>query len=380
LKILQICAAYKPAYVYGGPTMSVSMLAEQLVKAGVSVEVFTTTANGKTELDVAPSKPINVEGVMVRYFKRVTKDHSHYSPALLTALWKEVKKFDIVHINAWWNLVSIFSCLIAMMRKVPVVLSARGTLSPYSFQNKNIGPKWAIHNLLGKRLLNGCQVHATSERERESINKLINPKSITVLPNFVKLTLTEPVTIDVPHVVLKLLFFSRIEEKKGLDILLNALKTVSAPYHLTIAGDGDEGYVTSLKTLAAANKIDDNINWIGFRHNNKFELLAEHDLFVLPSHDENFGNAVIEALSVGTAVLISEHVGLSDYVTHNQLGWICKNDEDALSKAINDIFEARKAELTRIRKEAPETIEKDFNGDNLVKRYIDMYDQLLNNG
>ena len=327
-----------------------------------------------------PGKPINVDGVTVRYFKRVTKDHSHYSPALLKALWKEVKQFDIVHINAWWNLVSIFSCLIATMRKVPVVLSARGTLSPYSFQNKNIGPKWAIHNLLGIRLLNKCHVHVTSGREREAITKIINPKSITVLPNFVKLAVDKPVTIDAPLVCLKLLFFSRIEEKKGLDILLNALKTVSAPYHLTIAGDGNDDYVASLKTLAATNRVDDKISWVGFCNENKFELLAEHDLFVLPSHDENFGNAVIEALSVGTAVLVSEHVGLSDYVTHKHLGWICKNDEDSLSKAINDIFEDRKADLARIRKEAPEIIEKDFNGDNLAKRYINMYDQLVNNG
>jgi len=380
LRVLQICAAYKPAYIYGGPTMSVSMLAEQLVKAGVSVEVFTTTANGKTELDVIPGKPVNVDGVTVRYFKRLTKDHSHYSPALLKALWKEVRSFDIVHISAWWNLVSIFSCLIAVMRKVPVVLSARGTLSPYSFQNKNIGPKWAIHNLLGKRLLNKCYVHVTSEREKEAMNKITHPKSVTVLPNFVKLATHKPAITEAPSTNIRLLFFSRIEEKKGLDILLNALTLVSVPYHLTIAGDGGEGYVSSLKTLAANNKVDDNVSWVGFRHQNKFELLNEHNLFVLPSHDENFGNSVIESLSVGTAVLISEHVGLADYVKRNDFGWICKTNEDAVANAINDIFTNHKEDLERIRKNAPEIIEDDFDGDNLVKRYINMYNQVLNNG
>lgn len=360
--------------------MSVSMLAEQLVKAGISVEVFTTTANGKTELDVIPGKPVSIDGVTVRYFKRITKDHSHYSPALLKAMWKEVKHFDFVHINAWWNLVSIFSCLIAVMRKVPVVLSARGTLSPYSFQNKNIGPKWAIHNLLGKRLLNKCYVHVTSEREKDAINKLFHPKSVTVLPNFVKLTNYKPVFNKGPLAKLRLLFFSRIEEKKGLDILLNALPLVSVPYHLTIAGDGDESYVSCLKSQASNNKVDDKISWIGFRHQNKFELLNEHDLFVLPSHDENFGNSVIESLSVGTPVLVSEHVGLADYVKQNNLGWICKTNEDSVSKTINDIFENHKADLSRIRKNAPEIIERDFNEDNLVKRYINMYDQLAVNG
>jgi glycogen synthase len=52
MKILHIIASYKPAYVYGGPVMSVSMLAEQLALAGNQVDVYTTTANGKTELPV----------------------------------------------------------------------------------------------------------------------------------------------------------------------------------------------------------------------------------------------------------------------------------------------------------------------------------------
>ncbi|HTE01349.1 MAG TPA: hypothetical protein VK668_18815, partial [Mucilaginibacter sp.] len=82
MKILQVNASYKPAYVYGGPTMSVSKLSEQMVKAGCIVEVFTTTANGPVELPVVPDKQTNIDGVPVTYFKRLTKDHSHFSPAL----------------------------------------------------------------------------------------------------------------------------------------------------------------------------------------------------------------------------------------------------------------------------------------------------------
>lgn len=360
--------------------MSVSMLCEQLVKAGVYTEVFTTTANGKTELDVIPGQPGMVDGVTVIYFKRVTKDHSHFAPALLKTLWKEVRNFDAVHIHAWWNLVSIFSCLVAIMRNVPVLLSARGTLSPYSFQNKNIGPKWAIHNLLGKRLLNKCHFHVTSERECEAILKIVHPQSITTLPNFVKLPEHKLAGKIAPSDALKLLFFSRIEEKKGLDILLNALKAVSAPYSLTVAGDGDENYVKSLKTVAANNKIEDKVNWIGFHNENKFDLLRQHDLFVLPSYDENFGNAVIESLGVGTAVLVSEHVGLAGYVKKNNLGWICRTSEQSISNAINDIAENHKDDLNRIGKVAPDVIFDDFNDDNLVKKYIDMYNKVVNNG
>jgi len=380
LRVLQICAAYKPAYVYGGPTMSVSMLSEQLVKAGVDTRVYATTANGKTELSVNPGQPVNVDGVTVQYFKRLTKDHSHYSPALQKALRKEAKNFDIIHIHAWWNLVSLFSCMIALKKKVPVVLSPRGTLSPYSFKNNSIGVKWLIHQMFGKRLLNKCHIHVTSLREKEAIEKLIHPKSITVLPNFVKLSAKLISTTIDSSPVFRLLFFSRIEEKKGLDILIKALPMLTMPYSLTIAGNGNENYIASLKTMAADNGATDKITWAGFHNEDKFDLLQSHDLFVLPSYDENFGNTVIESLSVGTPVLISEQVGLADYVEQNKLGWLCQTSPESLAKVINDIAQNQVADLNRIRQDAPAVIGNDFNDDNLVKRYISMYNQVITNG
>ena len=357
--------------------MSVSMLTEQLAKGGISTQVFATTANGKNELPVLPGQTTNVDGVSVRYFKRVTKDHAHFSPSLLKQLWKEGPDFDLIHIHAWWNLVSIFACLVALMRNVPVLVSPRGTLSQYSFQNKNIGVKWAIHNLLGKHLLNRCHLHVTSEMENDAIRRLIQPKSITVLPNFVKLPEKINFQEQGHSSILRLIFFSRIEEKKGLDILVNALAKVSVPFKLTVAGDGNENYIEHLKAIAVRNAIEDKINWAGFYNENKFDLLKEHDLFILPSYDENFGNTVIESLSVGTPVLISEHVGLAGYVTENELGWVCQTTPVSISNSINEIAAEHQHDLQRIRKDAPGIIYNDFNEDNLVKKYISMYENLI---
>jgi glycosyltransferase involved in cell wall biosynthesis len=378
LKILQICAAYKPAFIYGGPTMSVSMLSEQLVEAGVTTSVFATAANGENELPVVSGQPVNVDGVPVIYFNRITKDHSHFSPELLKRLWNEVPDFDLVHIHAWWNLVSVFSCMIALIRKVPVLVSPRGTLSPYSFQNKNIGMKWLLHHLIGKRLLNKCHCHVTSKWEEEAIIRLIHPKSITILPNFVKLPGQKKTLEAATSSILKLIFFSRIEEKKGLDILINALTSVTVPFYLTVAGDGNKEYIDTLKAMALNNQVADKINWIGFQNENKFDLLFEHDLFVLPSYDENFGNTVIESLSVGTAVLVGEQVGLADYVQRNYLGWVCKTNAAAVGEAINEIAKSHRDDINSIRKNAPGVIYDDFNEDNLVKKYINMYQQLDN--
>ncbi|MDN3584428.1 XrtY-associated glycosyltransferase XYAG1 [Mucilaginibacter flavus] len=377
LKILQVCAAYKPAFIYGGPTMSVSMLAERLVNAGIETEVYASTANGKEELPVIPGERVVVDGVPVTYFRRLTGDHSHYSPALFRQLRREVKNFDIVHIHTWWNLVSIFSCLIALKNNVPVLLSARGTLSPYSFQNKNIGVKWLIHHLLGKTLLQKCHLHATSKREADALSDLFKPKSIAVLPNFVKLPKERVFIPREISAVFKLLFFSRIEEKKGLDLLIRALQAVNVPYELTVAGDGDADYVTSLKELAGETGLTGKIEWIGFQNENKFELMQGHDLFILPSYDENFGNVVIETLFVGTAVLISEDVGLEDYVNVNNLGWICHTNPASVARHINHIAVEHRDDLVRIRNAAPGIITQDFNEEHLVKKYSDLYQNLI---
>jgi len=375
LKILQINASYKPAFLYGGPTMSVSKLSEELVKSGCIVEVFTTTANGLDELPVTVNIPVQVDDVTVTYFKRITKDHTHFSPALLKALWKRAHQFDAIHIHAWWNLVSIFSCIIAMAKGIPVILSPRGTLSAYSFSNKNIGKKKLIHNLLGKKLLAKCHILATSPREALAVEALVTPLSVNIIPNFVKLDKNSVTGKTIPYDHLKLLFFSRIDEKKGLDILLDALRLVTVPYYLTIAGDGEKGYIDQLKTSIQPD-LTDKITWAGFYNSDKFDLLSRHHLLVLPSHDENFGNVVIESLSVGTAVLVSGNVGLADYVESNKLGWVCQTTAQSVSAAINNIGNNQHTQLDNIRITAPDIISSDFAGKKLVQQYIRFYQNI----
>jgi glycosyltransferase involved in cell wall biosynthesis len=373
VKILQITPAYKPAFIYGGPTMSVAMLTEQMAAAGVETEVYTTTANGQQELKVVPGLPTKVDGVTVRYFKRLTGDHTHFSPTLLWQLWKNIKKYDVVHIHAWWNSVSMLSCLIAVIRGKKVVLSPRGMLSDYSFHNKNLGAKRILHVLLGKPLLKRCHIHATSEWETRSIQNAINPASIAILPNFVRVPTNPEGKKHMLTKVMRLAFFSRIEHKKGLDLLINALPLLDFDYQLTIAGNGENSYVAELKQLSIKNNVDHHIRWAGFLGNEKFTFLADHDLLVLPSYDENFANVIIESLSEGTAVLISNQVGLSKYVSDQNFGWLCEPSVVSIADVLR-LIRNQKEELSRIRIEAPTQIRKDFDNSRLARRYKNLYE------
>ncbi len=375
MKIIQICAAYKPAYVYGGPTMSVSKLSEELTKANLDIIVLTTTANGETELDVPIGKATWVDGVKVYYFKRWTKDHSHFSPGLYWFLYRTIKKSRqqelVVHIHAWWNLVSIFSCLIAKWMQVKVVLSPRGMLNEYTLNNSNSLAKRLLHQFLGRNLLQYCHIHATSDAEAKDISSVI-PNQIKIIPNFVELgTLTVSPT---KQAIFRLVFLGRINEIKGIDKLLTALSKLEIAWHLDIGGQGKTEYVEQLKAQAKNLQIAQHITWHGsIARQDKFNFLSHADLLVLPSVKENFANVVIEALSIGLPVLVSEGVGLATYVTQQQLGWVCPQEPDQIAQCLSAAFNDQ-AKRDRIRQQAPQILRNDFGSSALLHRYKTLYE------
>lgn len=384
-KILQITAAYKPAFIYGGPTMSVSKLCEALVENDVDIEVFTTTANGVSELPVHANIETLVDGVKVTYFVRKTKDHTHFSPALLWALRSEILRFAqkdkslVIHIHAWWNLVSIFTCSIAKWYNVPVILSPRGMLTNYTAANRNAKIKTIIHNMLGKKLLKYCHIHVTSEKEKNDVLEIIEPKSITIIPNLVNFPIFNTINykeLSSQNSNFNLIFLSRIEEKKGLELLFDALAKLQIEWKLTIAGSGEPGYINSLKNKSEQLNISNQIYWVGqVKNEDKFKLIAENDLLVLASYNENFANVVIESLSVGTAVLLSTEVGLASYVQEKKLGWITPLIREEITAKITVAYHEKEKRI-KIRAIAPKIISDDFNSKNLIQKYINLYQKV----
>ncbi|MCZ4221788.1 XrtY-associated glycosyltransferase XYAG1 [Pedobacter rhodius] len=442
MKILHITPSYKPAYIYGGPIQSVAKLCEAFIrtdeqeirnKAITHLEVLTTTANGKHELRIEAGEKHIIDGVFVTYFSRLTKDHSHFSPGLLWTLRREIinslklkaerskpdklnsnfnqgrvtKKKEqqltnnelIIHIHAWWNLVSVLSCWLAKFYKVPVVLSPRGMLTDYTQNNRNSLSKKILHNLIGKKLLQYCHIHATTEQEQEDILKIVQPISITVIPNLINIghqvaggkyqvasseyQVASSEYQDASrkyqgdNETFKMIFLSRIEEKKGLDLLFDALPLLDFPWSLTLAGSGAKAYVETLKRKAENLKLNHNIKWLGqISNEEKFDLLASHDLSVLISYNENFANVVVESLSVGTAVLLSNKVGLSAYVAEKNLGWITSLNIEDISQQLKSI-ERDKMKLNLINTIAPQIIRADFDDNVLVSKYTELYKRVI---
>ncbi|RZK75414.1 MAG: glycosyltransferase [Pedobacter sp.] len=375
MKILFIAPSYKPAYTYGGTIVVIAMLAEQLARLGADVSVFTTMADGASELDVISGYEYLIDGVKVTYFKRITGDHTHASPRLWLHLFREIKKYDVVHLHSWWNFLILGAAMVCKIKGIRPVFSPHGMLSTYIIETNNRRKKAIMNGLLGKNLLKGSVLHVTAESELSESRKIIPSWKGQVIPNLVKLS--EVFYPRKDNEIFTIGFLGRIDPKKGLDVLLKALSKVSFDYKLQIAGEGRPMYVDELKNLIKELGISSKVEWVGWKgEDTKFEFLSQLDLFVLTSHNENFAIVVIEALSVGTPVLISEEVGLAGYVKERELGWVTTLD---IQRVVYDLYTLHSNVLKRkeICLQASRKIGEDFDETVLAKRYMRLYESTL---
>lgn len=331
--------------------------------------VLSTTANGIHELDKNTSELHRIDGVDVRFFNRQTKDHTHLSLDLLSYLWNNGNKYDVVHIQSWWNLVAIFSALICKIRGWKYIISPRGMLSPYTYEASLI--KKIIHTCIGNFLLKNAKIHLTSVDEQNKVLKLNVHYNTFVVPNFIDTSL--PVIAKEQNNFFSLLFLGRIHPKKGLEVLFKSLLNVNFNYQLNIVGDGDPAYIKSLKELANKFNLSDKLNWLGAKHDlQKFKIYAQSDLMILPSQDENFANSVLESLLMGTPVLLSSNVGLSSFVKQHNLGWVYTGNENELSNALNNVYSFTE-ERKQIALTARDIVLKEFNHTKLINDYLSNY-------
>lgn len=377
LKILVVTPSYKPAFVYGGPTRSITELCERLaLNTNATISVFTTTANGAFEIETPVGLVQKMEGVSVVYFNRWTGDHSHLSPRLLINLWVNCRTYDIVHIQSWWNLVSVLSTIICFSRGCIPVISPRGTMSQHTFSAKHTWIKKMIHSLFGELLLRKAVLHATSVKELNDVQRMVPGARVEVIPNILPLAEHFTKSANLSDNVLRILYVGRIDPIKNIELIIEALRYVKADvkWRLTILGDGQPEYVNSLKVLS---KGLPSIEWLGnVDGEEKQRLMAESDLLVLLSFSENFGNVIIEALNQGTPVLISKYVGLSEYVLHHGLGWVVDLDINECVAVIEEI--AGNSELRRnIAHRARLSILRDFDNKALLLKYLELYESVI---
>jgi len=321
-------------------------LTRELVKAGITVDVATTDDNGPTRLDVVLEHPVIAEGVTYRYFRRQTRFYS-FSWPLTRWLNEHVVDYDLVHIHALFSYPSISAAFWAQRYRIPYIVRPLGVLTRWGMRNRRPWLKRGSFKFIESRILSGAAaVHYTSEQEILEAADLGSTHRAVLIPNAVE---TPP---DVANNVrgqfrkrhpelenrLIVLFLSRLDPKKGLDLLLPAFVTVVKEYPratLVIAGNGEPAFVEALKQEATRMGLARKIVWSDFLYgDDKWAALADADLFVLPSYSENFGIAVVESLVCGVPVVISDQIGIHHEISQCAAGLVVPCDPAPLAKAI----------------------------------------------
>jgi glycosyltransferase involved in cell wall biosynthesis len=134
------------------------------------------------------------------------------------------------------------------------------------------------------------------------------------------------------------MFLSRLDHKKGLDILLPAFADAHRSelrLALVIAGAGSSEIESQIRHDAVRLGIERDVVWTGFiQGEEKWTLLAAADIFALPSYSENFAVSVVEAMSTGVPVIISDRVGIHHEITARTAGLVTPCNRKALAHAL----------------------------------------------
>ncbi|MGK7932486.1 MAG: hormogonium polysaccharide biosynthesis glycosyltransferase HpsP [Microcystaceae cyanobacterium] len=347
MKILQIVPSI--SLVYGGPSQMILGLSKGLANAGEDVTIITTNSNGdagQPPLDVPLETPIKQEGYQVIYFPCYPFRRYKFSLPLLNWLGTHAKDYQIAHIHALFSPVSTFAATVARNNNLPYILRPLGTLDPADLQKKKQLKK-IYGNLLEKPNLKGSVgVHFTSKQEAKvserygaKTNDIIIPLGVS-LPDNSPILGTTRQQLGIPENVPLILFMSRIEPKKGLSLLIEALENLlqkGIDFHFILAGTNpqDPQYENKIIQQVKDSKLGERTTITGFiKGELKLGLLQDADLFVLPSYYENFGIAVAEAMAMQTPVVISDQVHIWEEIQQASGGWICQCNVPSLTDSL----------------------------------------------
>ncbi|HUY80105.1 MAG TPA: glycosyltransferase [Acidobacteriaceae bacterium] len=315
MRILHVMRSFDPAS--GGPIEGVRRLARGYRDAGHEAEVATLDDLKAAHLKDAPM-PVHALGPGLGKYG--------YSPKLLPWLRANLGRFDGVVVNGLWQYHGLAAWR-ACRGRVPYAVFTHGMLDPWFKREYPLkhAKKWPYWALVEYRLLRDARrVLFTSEAEERLAAESfwLHKWRGEVVPYGTPGPKGDAEALKAAFYGacpgLKgrrfLVFLGRIHVKKGCDLLVEAFGRVAVAdgdLHLVVAGPDQTGWAKELQAQAARLGVGERVHWPGMLMGDaKWGALYAAEAFILPSHQENFGISVAEALACGRAVLISDKINI----------------------------------------------------------------------
>lgn len=384
MKILHVIPSVSP--LRGGPSFVVQAMARGVARQGCEVHIATTDDDGPGRLSVPLGRPVAADGITYWYFPRQIRFYT-FSWPLFRWLSRYAGEYDVIHIHALFSFPVIPAAYWASRRGVPYVIRPLGTLSDWGVRNRRpLLKRISLRVIDRPALAHAAAVHYTSEQERVEASALIPGGASVIIPNPVDFRCNGAAGTDwlgARHPELAgrrvVLFLSRLDRKKGIDLLLRAFAQLrscgNTGLALVLGGNGDEAFVGELRDLAARLGIAGDVVWAGFvEGEQKKALLSAARVFVLPSYSENFGVAVAEAMMCGVPVIVSDQVGIHAEISSAGAGIVVPCEPGAIAGAIQSVLEHD--ELRARLSQNGRALANSFTVEAVAERLMDLYRRL----
>lgn len=340
----------------GGPAVSVVESSLALRALGIETAIISTDmtaaisskAQGRAMMRDLPA---GAETLDVRLYRAMAPRRWAFAPSMWRALDAAVPQFDVVHIHMLFTFPQMAAYLAARRHGVPYVVSPCGALDPH-LRSRSRAIK-AITDAAWQRSMldNAAALHFKTEEEAALVAPLgyrapavvapngIDWASFRALPDAATAAFRRQHALGDAPVVLHL---GRLSHKKGLDVLIDAFARVRLtlrPAHpeamLVLAGPDDEGLTKALRAQASRLGVRDAVKFTGMLDGDaKRAALAAATVFALPSHTENFGVAVVEAMAAGLPAVFTPEVNLARAAAAEGAAIVRERSADAFAAEI----------------------------------------------
>ena len=380
MKVLHVTPAYFPATYWGGPIYSVLGLNDALVRLGVHLTVLTTDSAGPRRAQRLrfdrDSRIAYPSGHEIHYCRRIAG--AHVSLEMVRRLIPLVRSADVVHLTSTYSFPTIPALMACRALHKPLVWSPRGALLAThewtGARRRGLKRLWEL--ACARILANTSSVfHVTSPEEQSASLARIPLNDARVIPNGVEIPAHLSKREWLPNGKLRLLFLGRLDPKKGIENLFQAMTVMADPnIILEVCGTGNDSYRNHLSTLATGLSIDKQIRFVGHVDGDeKTRAFARADLCIAPSHSENFCMVIAEALAHGVPVIASTGTPWPKLPERDCGEWI-PNSAESLAAGIRRM---RSQNLEQMGLRGRTWMQQDFSWDRAAKLMHELYRNLV---